>query len=281
MRTRMLALLTCAATLTPALAPAASASAATAPDLSGAAVYAGKQVSRYTGGRWSTLARSPLVAVSPDGAKTAWVTSGGWLRVRQGGETTTLVSGLPGATACHTPVWSADSAQVAYVTGDTITAVRADATAAPRPLGRSPGVCHLAWSASGRYVAGHTATALHRLDVKTGKTLRLALPVAHVQSLSPDGREAIVALPRDRDASGGRPARFKPVVVNLVTGKRSTPDVKGRLVGAHHLADGRTVVRVAGAAHNTLVVLDERGAEVQRVAEPARAKGQALLQVLP
>ncbi|MGW0807276.1 hypothetical protein [Nonomuraea sp. NPDC002799] len=268
-----------------------TATAAAAPKLSGAGVYAGSQLNRYEGGKWSTLAKIGTMqqfSASPDGKKAAWVTSGGALRVSQAGKTTTLVSGLQGSTPCLTPVWSGDSAQVAYTgQGETIMAVKADGSGAPRKLGRSKGVCHLAWSADGRYVAGYTgeADAVYRLDVKSGKSVRAkgVKLVTHVQSLSPDGRNAIVEFPQNSDmlGDGGWPSAFKPVVVDLVTGRKLTPTVKGKLIGASYLADGRLVVRVAGASHNTLVVFDGAGKELQRVAEPAKAKKQALLQVLP
>ncbi|MEV4178225.1 hypothetical protein [Nonomuraea sp. NPDC049709] len=279
------------------VAPSAASAATAAPELSGAAVYAayagstGNQLSRYQGGKWSTVATTgtmPQYAASPDGRKAAWVTQTGRLQVRQGGKTTTIVSGLQGGTPCLTPVWSADSTQVAYPQGsDTIMSVKADGTGAPRKLGRSQGVCHLAWSADGRYVAGYTgeADALYRLDVKTGK----AAPakgvkwITHVQSLSPNGRNAVVQFPANPDmlGDGSWPTAFKPVVLDMVTGKKRPLAVKGKLIGALYLADGRLVVRVAGTDHNTLVVLDGAGKELQRIAEPAKAKKQALLQVLP
>jgi hypothetical protein len=271
-------------------APAQAVAAAPQP-LSGAAVYGGDRLDRYQDGAWHTLARTgtlPQVAASPDGKKAAWVTQGGRLQVREGGRTVTLASGLQGGTPCLTPVWSPDSTRVAYAgAGDAVMSVKADASAPPRKLGSSKGVCHLAWSANGRYLAGYTgeADAVYRLDVKTGKAVRAkgVKQVTHVQSLSPDGRRAVVEFPADPDAlgDGSWPAAFKPVVLDLVTGRRQTPKVKGRLIGASYLADGRLVVRVAGSPANTLVVLDAAGAELQRLAEPARARNRALLQVLP
>ncbi|MEO3869810.1 hypothetical protein ABGB18_13365 [Nonomuraea sp. B12E4] len=272
---------------------AAPGATATVPaQLSGAAVYASaaNQLSRYTAGEWATLARTgnlPQFAASPDGRKAAWVTSDGWLQVRQEGKTLTLVSGIQGGTPCLTPVWSPNSERVAYGGGgNTVMSVRADGTGAPHKLGTTEGICHLAWAANGRYLAGYTGEAdgLYRLDTTTGKAVRVKGVdlVTHVQSVSPDGRKAVVEFPRNPDAlgDGGWPAWFKPVVVDMVTGKRYTPQVKGRLLGASYLADGRLVVRVAGQENNTLVVLDEAGQEVQRIAEPSKARKQALLQVL-
>ncbi|MFB9202150.1 PD40 domain-containing protein [Nonomuraea spiralis] len=272
------------------VAPAV-ASAATAPELTGAAVYAsaGHQLTRYEAGEWSTLAKIgalPQFAASPDGRKAAWVTDGGNLQVKDGAKTVTAATKLQGGTPCLTPVWSPDSTQIAYAKGETIMAVRADGTGARR-LGTSKGVCHLAWAAGGRYLAGYTgeADAVYRLDVKTGKSVKAkgVKLVTHVQSLSPNGRNAVVEFPANPEAlgDGSWPAAFKPAVVDLVTGKQLTPAVKGRLIGAFYLADGRLVVRVAGSAHNTLVVLDAAGKEAQRVEEPAKARTQALLQVLP
>ncbi|MET8984095.1 hypothetical protein ABZW49_01470 [Nonomuraea wenchangensis] len=271
-------------------APTQAVAAAPQP-LSGAAVYGGARLDRYQDGAWSTLASTgtlPQVAASPDGRKAAWVTQGGRLQVREGGRTVTLASGIQGGTPCLTPVWSPDSTRVAYVGGgDAVMSVKADASAPPRKLGSSKGVCHLAWSANGRYLAGYTgeADAVYRLDVKTGKAVRAkgVKQVTHVQSLSPDGRRAVVEFPSNPDAlgDGSWPSAFKPVVLDLVTGRRQTPKVKGRLIGASYLADGRLVVRVAGSPANTLVVLDAAGVELQRLAEPARARNRALLQVLP
>ncbi|MED7928343.1 hypothetical protein SMD20_29080 [Nonomuraea sp. LP-02] len=271
-------------------APTQAVAAAPQP-LSGAAVYGGDRLDRYQDGAWSTLARTgtlPQVAASPDGRKAAWVTQGGRLQVREGGRTVTLASGIQGGTPCLTPVWSPDSTRVAYAGGgDAVMSVKADASAPPRKLGSSKGVCHLAWSVNGRYLAGYTgeADAVYRLDAKTGKAVRAkgVKQVTHVQSLSPDGRRAVVEFPSNPDAlgDGSWPSAFKPVVLDLVTGRRQTPKVKGRLIGASYLADGRLVVRVAGSPANTLVVLDAAGAELQRLAEPARARNRALLQVLP
>jgi hypothetical protein len=259
--------------------------------LSGAVYADGGRLSRYEDGKWSTLAKPGPAAqytVSPDGRKAAWVTTSGRLQVRAGGKTSTIVSGLQSGTPCLTPVWSADSASVAYIEGaDTIMSVKADGSDAPRRLGRSQGVCHLAWSAGGRYVAGYTgeANALYRLDTKTGKAIRAkgVKWITHVQSLSPDGRSAVVQVPANADmlGDGTWPTAFKPVVLDMTTGKKRTPAVKGKLIGASYLPDGRLVVRVAGTRQNTLVVLDAAGKEIQRVAEPAGAKKQALLRVLP
>ncbi|MFC4014003.1 hypothetical protein ACFOY2_42730 [Nonomuraea purpurea] len=275
------------------LVPSA-ASAAPAPKLSGSAVYAtdtGNLLSRYQGGEWTTLAKVgtlPQYAASPDGKKAAWVTTGGALRVRQNGKTSTLANGLRGGTPCLTPVWSADSTQVAYPgASDSIMAVKADGSAAPRRLGASKGACHLAWSADGRYVAGYTgeADALYRLDVKSGKSVKAkgVKWVTHVQSLSPDGRMAVVEFPQNPDqlGDGSWPSHFKPVVLDVASGKKHTPKLNGRPIGGYYLADGRLVMRVSGTEHNTLVVFDAQGKEIQRIAEPAKARSQALLQVLP
>ncbi|MEQ4722005.1 hypothetical protein [Nonomuraea sp. B19D2] len=277
-----------------------AASAAPTPDLSGA-VYAGfgNQLTRYTNGEWSTLAQvgaTPQFAASPDGTKAAWVTEEGDLRVREGDRTTTLARGLQGGTPCLTPVWSADSSRVAYpAQGDVIMAAKADGSAAPQELGTSPGVCHLAWSADGRYLAGYNTQGdgLYRLDAKTGQSIpaKGVKYINHVQSLSPDGRKAVVSFPESPQTLGDGtwPASFKPVVLDIATGRKQRPAVKGKQIGAFYLPDGRLVVRTAGArgqsgtgnpAHNSLVVLDNTGQPVERIAEPSKARRQALLQVL-
>ncbi|MEV0228575.1 hypothetical protein [Nonomuraea sp. NPDC050786] len=276
------------------------ASAAPTPDLSGA-VYAGfgNQLTRYADGEWSTLAKvgaTPQFAASPDGTKAAWVTENGELQVMEGGKASTLVNGLQGGTPCLTPVWSADSSRIAYpAQGDTIMVAKADGSAAPEKVGTSPGVCHLAWSADGRYLAGYNTQgdSLYRLNAKTGKSLpaKGVKYINHVQSLSPDGSKAVVSIPESPETLGDGtwPASFKPVVLDIKTGKKERPAVKGKQIGAFYLPDGRLVVRTAGTrgqsgtagpAHNSLVVLDSAGQPVQRIAEPAKARNRALLQVL-
>ncbi|MFI6740248.1 hypothetical protein ACIBI9_45615 [Nonomuraea sp. NPDC050451] len=285
-----------------ALVVPSAAWAAPTPDLSGAAVYvaAGNQLSRYTAaGEWHQLASfgATQFAASPDGTKAAWITESGNLNIRERGRTSTIVSGLQGSTPCLTPVWSADSTKVAYPsTNGTITAVRADGSNAPRKLGVSKGVCHLAWSGNGRYLAGYTTTGdgLYRLDSKTGKTVMVkgVKSITHVQSLSPDGTKAVVAFPEGAQALSARtwPTTFKPVILQIPSGKRQKLPVKGNAIGAYYLPDGRLVMRMAAErtqsrhaavhAHNTLVVFDSAGNELQRLAEPPKAKNQALLQVV-
>ncbi|MFI6502431.1 TolB family protein [Nonomuraea typhae] len=241
------------------------------------------KVRAYEGDKgWRTLAdtgQTPQMAAAPDGTKAAWVTVGGALKVKSGAEVTTVATELQGGTPCLTPVWSADSKQVAYVKGETIMAVRADGTGR-RTLGASKGVCHLAWSAGGRYLAGYTgeADALYRLDVKTGKAAKVngVKWINHVQSLSPDGSRAIVGFPPNPDTpgDGSWPSRFRPVVLDVATGKRVPIPLKGRLTGALYLPDGRMAVRTGGE----IVLLDRKGKEAFRVTEPSGTKGAALLQ---
>ncbi|MFF4620287.1 TolB family protein [Nonomuraea jabiensis] len=286
-----------------ALVVPSAAWAAPTPDLTGAAVYAaaGNQLSRYTAaGEWHALASfgATQFAASPDGSKAAWITESGNLNIRERGKTSTIVSGLQGSAPCLTPVWSADSTKVAYPSANgTINAVRADGSSAPRKLGVSKGVCHLAWAGNGRYLAGFTSTgdALYRLDAKTGKTVMVkgVKGITHVQSLSPDGSKAIVAFPEGTQALAARtwPTTFKPVILAIPSGKRQKLPAKGNAIGAYYLPDGRLVLRMAAArtqprqaaghAHNTLVVFDSAGNELQRLAEPPKAKNQALLQVVP
>ncbi|MEV0596952.1 TolB family protein [Nonomuraea cavernae] len=305
---KTLAGVTLGATVLLAAAPAAAAvpaaRAATDRDtvaartISGAAVYAGYQrgytVSRSRpGAGLSALAKpgdSPQFAASPDGRKVAWITAGGLLRVREGAKVTTAARGLQGGTPCLSPVWSPDSRRVAYVhvgrnPAGWVSVVNADGTG-ERMLGSTRGVCHLAWSPDGRYLAGYAGTTagVYRLDVKTGKAAKVkGVALAnHVQSLSPGGRYVVVRTLRANDdaGDGSWPQWFTPTLVDTVSGRKVPIGVKGRQIGAFHLADGRLVVRVAGSGGNTLVVLDERGRVVQRLSEPVAARNQALLQVI-
>ncbi|KAA9380908.1 hypothetical protein F5972_07430 [Microbispora cellulosiformans] len=299
MNTRLLSAAVLAAALVAPATAAAPAGAAAAPKpLTGAAVYLshgkGYPISRYEPGKGFTkLGAMPMTgqfSASPDGRRIAWITGGGAVQVSDGRTVSTAAKGAGAGAPCLTPVWSPDSRQVAFLAqgqGDAqrVVVVNADGTRR-RTAGSTRGVCHLAWSANGRYLAGYAGTTegVYRFDLSTGRSVRAkGIGLAnHVQSLSPDGMKVVVA-PLSRDAPGGDgswPGGFRPAIVDIVTGKKVPIPVKGSLIGAFYLPDGRLAVRVAGRAANTLVVLDANGRQLQRLAEPAAAKRQALLQIV-
>ncbi|MEV6982973.1 hypothetical protein AB0M95_17150 [Sphaerisporangium sp. NPDC051017] len=279
---------------------AATSTRGTAPaPLTGAAVYyaynRGLRIDRYQPGKGFARMGVPLdnfqFSASPDGKKVAWITMRGELKVGWGSKVTTVAKGVQAGGPCGTATWSPDSRRVAYVGASNddrapVSIVNLDGTGR-RAAGKTVGVCHLAWSGDGRYLAGYagTADAVYKLDVKTGKSVKVKgiSFVTHVQSLSPDGRNVIVhVVPRGEPTGDGTwPSLFTPTIVDTVTGKKVAIPVKGRLAGAFYLADGRLVVRVAGAAHNSLVVLDAAGRKLQTLAEPAKAKEYGLLQIIP
>lgn len=279
----------------------ASGTAAAAPKrLTGVAVYVdyGRKrttVSRYTPGKgFTTLGTAPpftgQFTASPDGRKFAWITGGGAVRVKTGNKVTTVAKGAATVGPCLTPAWSPDSTRLAFVPGSNaetrpVTVISANGRNA-RKVGKTRGVCHLAWSGNGRYLAGYAGSTegVFRLDLKTGRSIRVkGIRLSnHVQSLSPDGRRVVVStITRGEEAGDGIwPTEFRPVVVDVATGKRVPIPVRGKLIGAFYLRDGRLVVRVAGSARNTWVVLDGSGKELQRLGEPAAAKYHGLLQIV-
>ncbi|MEV7968326.1 LpqB family beta-propeller domain-containing protein [Sphaerisporangium sp. NPDC088356] len=280
-----------------AFTPAASVETEAVPrPLTGEAVYFaynhGFSVDRYVPRKGFVRIGAPSdnsqFAASPDGRKVAWVTQRGEVKVKAGTRVTTVARNVPTGIPCLTPAWSPDSKQVAFVAtakADAVTVVNADGTGGHK-AGKTPGVCHLTWSGGGRYLAGYTGTAdaVYKLDLKTGKPAKVkgTRAVTHVQSLSPDGRRVIVnVVPVGQPTGdGGWPTAFRPTIVDTVSGEKVAISVKGRLLGAFYLPDGRLVVRVAGTTRNTLVVLDKNGEESQRLAEPAGARKQGLLQVV-
>ncbi|MFC4530004.1 TolB family protein [Sphaerisporangium dianthi] len=284
----------------PGVVPAAlgAAPAAAPRPLAGVAVYArydrGYIVTRYQPRKGFTrlgVAPEPgQFSASPDGEKVTWITPRGQVQVSAAGKVTTIAKGAGMGAPCLTPIWSPDSTKVAFPSaGDTdarpIVIANADGTG-DRKAGTTTGVCHLAWSGDGRHLAGYTGTTegVVRLDLRTRRSVKVkGVKLAnHVQSLSPHGEKVVIhALsPADPGGDGAWPTEFRPTIVDTTIGRKVPIPVRGRLIGALYLPDGRLVVRVAGPRHNTLVVLDASGRRLQRLAEPPAARTQALLQIV-
>jgi hypothetical protein len=229
-------------------------------------------------------------AVSPDGTKVAWIHQGKVHVTRYNATGRAIgdrtIATDAGHAPCETPVFSPNSTTVAYPSRaksavPIIAAAKADGTRR-HVIGRSEGSCHLAWSGDGRYLAGYSGGTggVHLLDVRT-RTSRKAVGIKyanHVQSLSPDGRRVIVhrLTPADPGGDGLWPFGFPPSIVDTKTGKKVTIPVRGTLIGAMYLKDGRLVVRVQGRAHHTLVVVGADGEIQRRTAEPAKVRQDAL-----
>ncbi|MFF3670121.1 hypothetical protein [Microtetraspora malaysiensis] len=226
-------------------------------------------------------------SAAPDGKKVAWIDDNGRLHVTQGTKDAVVAKGAVAGIPCATPVWSADSTRIAYA----MTAAESMAPIAivgadgknRRTIAKTYGVCHLAWSAGGRYLAGYAGSTdgVFLLDTTTGKSRRAAgIKLAnHVQSLSPDGRRVIVNK-IGANAPGGDgtwPLAFRPTLVDTMTGATIKLPVKGSLIGALYTKDGRLAVRVKGAKNNTIAVLDGNLKEIQRIIEPAEARQFGLL----
>ncbi|MEV4379906.1 hypothetical protein [Streptosporangium sp. NPDC049644] len=286
------AALAVSATATPAVA-----SPRTAP-------VAGAVYFRHTGngiealthrGGWSRLtagggAFAGQFAVAPGGGKVAWIDDKSRLHVRSATGDRVIAKNAAYGGPCLTPAWTADGKRLAYpvrgtAEATTVAVVGADGKGSVN-AGKTLGPCHLTWSADGRTLAGYAGdvNGVYLLDTRRRVSSRSpGIKLAnHVESLSPDGRRVVVnAIGANAPGGDGSwPLSFSPSIYDTKTGAKVAIPVKGRLLGARYLRDGRLAVRVRGTTANTIVVLSRAGKELQRVTEPAGARNLGLVGVL-
>ncbi|MDP9861626.1 MULTISPECIES: TolB family protein [Streptosporangium] len=246
-------------------------------------------------GGWSGLAVgggsfAGQFSAAPDGRRIAWIDDRSRLHVRSAGGDKVIAKDAAYGGPCLTPAWTADGKRIAYpkkgtAAATTVIVVGADGRNAV-DSGRTLGPCHLTWSADGRTLAGYAGdtVGVHLLDTRSRLSRKApGIKLAnHVESLSPDARRVVVNAigPDAPGGDGSWPLSFTPSIHDTETGKKISIPVRGTLLGARYLRDGRLAVRVKGAAAHTLVVLDASGKELQRVTEPARARDLGLLGVL-
>ncbi|WP_371779524.1 TolB family protein [Streptosporangium subroseum] len=258
--------------------------------------YRGSKVEVLTHRRgWSSLAMgggalTGQFSASPDGKRIAWIDDKNRLHVKSAGGDRVIAKDALYVGPCVTPAWTADGKRIAYpkkgtATATTVIVVGADGRNAV-DSGKTIGVCHLTWSANGRTLAGYAGDTrgVYLLDtrLRTSAKARGIKLANHVESLSPNGSRVVVnAIGANAEGGDGSwPLFTNPSIYETSTGRKIPIPVKGRLLGARYLNDGRLAVRVKGAAANTLVILNASGKELQRVTEPARAKNLGLLNVL-
>jgi hypothetical protein len=283
--------------VTPARTAVAAQAAASAP-LTGKAVYLsyqkGVRVLTYNG-RWTsqTVGDASFVgqfSVAPDGRRIAWIDAKNRLHVQSPAGDKIVARNAAYVGPCLTPAWTADGKRIAFpLKGQTeavsISTVDADGKNLTR-VGKTLGPCHLTWSANGRTLAGYAGTTdgVYLLDTRSHVSNRArGIKLAHhVESLSPDARRLVVDTlgANSPGGDGSWPASFTPSIYDTLTGKKIPIPVRGKLLGARYLRDGRLVVRVAGRPANTLVVLNASGKELQRVAEQPSARTLGLLAIL-
>ncbi|MEV4187173.1 hypothetical protein AB0J28_37680 [Streptosporangium canum] len=233
---------------------------------------------------------SAQFSVAPDGRRIAWIDEKGRLRVGSASGDKVIAKDAAYGAPCLTPAWTADGKRVAYLKKGTAAAMTVGVAGADgkgvADSGTTLGPCHLTWSADGRTLAGYAGdtAGVYLLDTRSrvsGKAPGIKL-ANHVESLSPDSRRVVVNAigPNAPAGDGSWTPLFTPSIYDTKTGKKIAIPVKGRLVGARYLRDGRLAVRVRGTAANTLVTLDASGKELRRAAEPAKARNLGLLGVL-
>ncbi|MEV7009362.1 hypothetical protein [Streptosporangium sp. NPDC051022] len=230
-------------------------------------------------------------AAAPGGGKVAWIDGKSRLHVKSASGDKVIAQNAAYGGPCLTPAWSADGKRIAYVVKGTADAgtVALVGSGGGRPVtaGKTLGVCHLAWSADGKTLAGYAGDTdgVYLLNTVSHVSTRVpGIKLAnHVDGLSPNGDRVVVNTisPSDPGGDGSWPLAYTPSLYETKTGKKITIPVKGTLIGARFLYDGTLVVRVKGRSFNTWVVLDPDTYKVsQRVPEIKEARNLGLLGVM-
>ncbi|MER7205836.1 hypothetical protein [Streptosporangium sp. NPDC000239] len=230
-------------------------------------------------------------AAAPGGGKVAWIDGKGRLHVKSAAGDKVVATNAAYVGPCLTPAWSADGKRIAYVTrgGSDKATVALVGAGGGRPViaGKTAGVCHLAWSADGRTLAGYAGNTDGVYLLNTVSHVSTRVPgirlANHVDGLSPNG-DRVVVNTIGKNAPGGDgswPLSYTPSLYDTRTGRKIPIPVRGTLIGARFLTDGTLVVRVKGKSANTWVVLDPDTYKVsQRVGEIPQAKNLGLLSVI-
>ncbi|SCG60759.1 TolB-like translocation protein [Micromonospora coxensis] len=236
------------------------------------------------------------VAVSPDGARVAWLQDAGlWVAGVDGTGRRKLRDRV--MTDCWGPAWvpSVDALSVGVppAPGDP-SAVRRGLvdllTGEVATLQVEGRACHPVWSADGRVLVYADADGAVVVASPIGERLRQVPGLGgsagwnsyDVASLSPDGsRVALLRVGAGQDA--GDPARdlTANVVLDTRTGEVVDLPLDGRrLLQAYFRSDGSLVARVEAAEATHLVLVGTDGHRITEVVEPAALRRQQILAVV-
>ncbi|MGY0235497.1 hypothetical protein [Longispora urticae] len=248
------------------------------------------------------------LTVSPDGTRAAWVEEDRLLLADlESGTRTTVRGGV--FPICSQPAWSPDSTRLLITLrqldpatgGSTGVADKlavltlGDGTVVPRTF---RGGCQYHWSGDGRTLArvGPELDGMSLVDLDTqlsrpvpqvqvhppGSEPRATVhKVSDVQGVSRDAGRVAVTVDDPRAGRGDLRDLWSNAVLDTRTGGVVALPVPGRLLNAFFQPDGGMLLRIAGPAHNELVLVSATDTVLARFPERAEVRELPLLWYRP
>jgi len=194
------------------------------------------------------------------------------------------------------PAWSPDGTRLVVADWSEQGAEPGILTIATRAFQALPafnGGVHFHWSGDGTRLAWLSGTGVVTTGPADGSSGPSPVPgtggdatparfIPSLESVSPDGSRVAVQVPGPDDTLGDISRAFEcNTLLDVATGKAVALPITGKILQMRYRRDGSLLVRVEGAAHNTLVVLRPDLTVATSVDEPAKNRPWLILAETP